>query len=98
MKIMKCPLNGPRNIDEFTYFGPVKQRPDIGRASDKEWTDYIFLSPNPVGILREWWCHAPTNFFFIAERHTLTDEIMATYPPGELQGRMNAVSKGGGEA
>ena len=90
MKVMNCPLNGPRNIDEFAYFGPVKERPDSSAASDSEWTYYIFHSPNPVGMLREWWCHTPTNFFFIAERHTATDEIVATYSPSELASRAKA--------
>ncbi len=87
---MNCPLNGPRNIDEFAYFGPVVDRPDPNIASDEDWTHYIFHSPNPAGMLREWWCHAPTNFFFIAERHTITDEIVTTYPPRELVDRIKA--------
>ena len=90
MKVMNGPLNGPRNIDEFAYFGPVKERPDSSSASDSEWAHYIFYSPNPVGMLREWWCHTPTNFFFIAERHTVTDEIVATFAPSELAGRAKA--------
>ena len=90
MKVMNCPLNGPRNIDEFAYFGPVKERPAPSSAQDSDWTHYIFHSPNPVGLLREWWCHTPTNYFFIAERHTLTDEIVATYPPSELAKRAEA--------
>lgn len=98
MKVMTCPLNGPRNIDEFTYFGPVKERPDPGTASDAEWTHYIFHSPNPVGLLREWWCHAPTNFFFIAERHTATDEIVATYAPNDLADRIESGRDRGGAA
>ena len=85
MKIMDCPLNGPRNIDEFAYFGPVKERPDAAGASDQDWAHYIFHAPNPLGVLREWWCHTPTNFFFIAERHTVSDEIIRTYTPDRLK-------------
>ncbi len=72
------------------------ERPDPISATDKEWTTYIFHAPNPVGILREWWCHAPTNFFFIAERHTATDEILATYLPGEMDERIEAAQREGG--
>jgi sarcosine oxidase subunit delta len=85
MKIMNCPLNGPRNISEFAYFGPVKQQPDPSTASDPDWTSYIFNVPNPDGVLKEWWCHTPTNFFFIAERDTVTDTILATYTPDKLE-------------
>lgn len=87
MKIMNCPLNGPRNIDEFSYFGPVKDMPPVGQASDAEWARYVFHAPNPVGVLKEWWCHAPTNFFFIAERDTATDRVVATYPPDGPAGK-----------
>ena len=87
MKIMTCPLNGPRNIDEFACFGPVEERPDAGSASDAEWAHYIFHTPNPQGVLREWWCHTPTNFFFIAERHTVSDEIVRTYAPERLRAK-----------
>ncbi len=84
MKIMTCPLNGPRNIDEFTCFGPVKEQPEAASASDAGWARYIFHGPNPQGVLREWWCHTPTGFFFIAERNTVSDEIILTYTPDRL--------------
>ena len=31
-------------------------------------------------MVREWWYHAPTSYWFIAERNTVTDEILRTYP------------------
>lgn len=96
MKVMRCPLNGERNIDEFTYFGPVRERPDPETASDTDWAHYIFVVPNPFGLLREWWCHTPTNFFFIAERDTVTDAIIRTYPPSELVGYQAKLSMKGG--
>ncbi len=34
--------------------------------------------------MREWWCHVPTSFWFIAERNTVTDEIIRTYPASEV--------------
>ena len=34
MKIMICPLNGPRNISEFTYGGELKPMPDPVNCSD----------------------------------------------------------------
>ena len=43
MKIMNCPLNGPRNISEFVYGGTVRPMPDAGSCSDGEWADYVFL-------------------------------------------------------
>ena len=80
MKIMPCPLNGPRNIQEFICAGPVEPHPDPNRCSDREWTEYVWMEENLDGVVREWWCHVATSCWFIAERNTVTDEILATYP------------------
>ena len=80
MKIMPCPLNGPRNIQEFICAGPVEPHPDPNRCTDEEWTEYVWMEENLAGVVREWWCHAATSYWFIAERDTVTDEILATYP------------------
>ena len=84
MKIMNCPLNGPRNISEFAWGGEVKAMPDPLTCSDDEWAEYVFLENNTAGVVREWWCHLPTSFWFIAERNTVTDEIIRTYPAAEI--------------
>jgi sarcosine oxidase subunit delta len=78
MKILKCPLNGPRNISEFVWGGEVKAMPDPATAGIAEWTDYLFLEDNLAGEIVEWWLHAPTNYWFIARRNTITDEILET--------------------
>ncbi len=84
MKVMNCPLNGPRNISEFAWGGEVKVMPDPSSLGDKEWADWLFLENNEAGVVREWWCHVPTSFWFIAERNNITDEIIRTYPATEL--------------
>lgn len=78
MKIMPCPLNGPRNITEFACHGPVKPRP-AADAPAEAWADYAFLEDNIAGPVVEWWFHIPTAYWFIAERDTLTDEISRTW-------------------
>ena len=80
MKIMPCPLNGPRNIQEFVCGGPVEPHPDPNRCTDDEWSEFVWLEENRAGVVREWWCHAATSYWFIAERNTVSDEILATYP------------------
>ncbi len=77
MKIMTCPLNGPRNISEFAYGGEVRAMPNPG-AAPADWADYVFLKDNPAGVVREWWVHTPTNFWFIAERDLRSDAILRT--------------------
>ena len=82
MKILHCPLNGPRNISEFAYLGEVKSPP----AHDTDiaaWAEYVFVERNPAGPVREWWIHTATNYVFVVDRDTRTDEIFATYPIGD---------------
>jgi sarcosine oxidase subunit delta len=84
VKLLTCPLNGPRNISEFSYGGDVEEMPDPQTASTDQWVDYVFMHENPAGVVREWWCHTATAYWFIAERNTVTDEIIRTYPAMEL--------------
>lgn len=84
MKIMKCPLNGPRNISEFIYGGQVKAMPDPACVSDAEWAEYVFYEENAIGVVQEWWLHAPSSYWFIAERHNGSDHIVATYDPSQV--------------
>lgn len=84
MKIMNCPLNGPRNISEFVCGGEIIDMPDPGSCSDREWADYIFMENNTRGLIREWWLHVPTSYWFIAERDTVSNAIMKTYPASEI--------------
>ena len=81
---MNCPLNGPRNISEFVCFGEVTDMPNPNEVSDDEWADFMWLSNNTAGVVREWWCHVATAYWFIAERNTVTDEILKTYPASEI--------------
>ncbi|NIB42505.1 sarcosine oxidase subunit delta [Pseudomaricurvus alkylphenolicus] len=84
MKIMHCPLNGPRNISEFVHGGEVKAMPDPANCTDHDWADYVFYTDNKAGVVVEWWLHAPSSYWFIAERHTVTDDIIRTYDPSEV--------------
>ncbi|MDE0060866.1 MAG: sarcosine oxidase subunit delta [Defluviicoccus sp.] len=86
MKILVCPLNGPRNISEFVYGGEAVGTMDPETASDGDWADYVFGAGTESGVVREWWFHVPTAYWFIAERHTGTDEVLRTYPASEVFG------------
>lgn len=85
MKLITCPLNGPRNASEFICGGPVTDAPAAG-APDQAWADHLFLEDNLAGHVREWWCHVPSSYWFIVERDTLTEEILDTYPAEKLFG------------
>ncbi len=87
MKVMRCPLNGERNISEFTCFGELTETLAPDEASDAAWAAYLWNSNNTAGVVREWWCHLPTSYWFVAERNTVSDEIVRTYPVAELFGK-----------
>lgn len=90
MKIMHCPVNGPRNIAEFVYGGTVSSMPDPAAVDDRRWAEYLFIESNTRGVVREWWYHAPSAYWFIAERDTATDTILKTYPTSALFGTPRA--------
>lgn len=80
MKILICPLNGARNISEFTYGGEYHPQPDPKRSDDRTWAEYVFFHENSDGVVVEWWCHTASSYWFLAERDTRSDEILRTYP------------------
>lgn len=78
MKRLTCPMNGPRDISEFQYLGPLRST----RPEDPETvTEHLFYAPNPIGLMVEWWRHRPSNTVFLAERHTGSDHITRTWLP-----------------
>lgn len=81
MKLLTCPVNGPRNIDEFQSFGPVRAALDPDSAGDSDWAGHLFRAENRQKVVLEWWRHVPSNQFFMAERNLVTDEIVRTFLP-----------------
>lgn len=96
MKILKCPLNGPRNISEFVWGGEVKPMPNPATATDAEWTAYLFLEDNTAGEIHEWWLHAPTNYWFIARRNNISDEVFETMTADTYFERTGGVARTSG--
>ena len=83
MKILTCPVNGPRVVTEFAYWGELREMPDPAAVSDGQWADYVFNRNGAPGIKKEWWCHTPSNTWFIVERDTARDQVLHTYLYGE---------------
>lgn len=79
MKLMRCPINGMRPLQEFTYGGEFRPMPDPNTCDDRTWSDYVFNRNGDPGVKREWWYHDASGTWFIAERNTLTDDIISTY-------------------
>ncbi len=79
MKLMRCPINGWRPIQEFSCGGTFRRMPPPRESSDRQWADYVFHRSGAAAVKKEWWCHLASGVWFIAERDTSTDEILRTY-------------------
>ena len=78
---IECPNCGHRNAQEFRYGGEYNPRPREPMVVDDEaWADYVFMRDNKWGVQKEWWYHgAGCGLWFLAERHTKTNEVVKTY-------------------
>jgi len=79
MKLMRCPVNGWRPIQEFSYGGSLRSMPPPQESSDQQWADYVFHRSGAAAVKKEWWCHLASGVWFIAERDTFTDKVLHTY-------------------
>lgn len=79
MKLMLCPLNGWRGVDEFAYGGEFCEMPDPQSCDDSVWSSYVFMRENRRGPVAEWWCHIPSSYWFVALRNTATGAVISTF-------------------
>jgi sarcosine oxidase subunit delta len=87
MKILTCPMNGPRNIDEFQYMGPLRAAADPAAMDDKAWARHVFRAESRRGVITEWWRHSPSNYVFLAERDIVSNTVVRTYDPSDAGGQ-----------
>jgi sarcosine oxidase subunit delta len=92
MKLMRCPLNGWRGVDEFAYGGEFSEIPDPDVCDDQTWSAYVFMRENRRGPVAEWWFHIPSAFWFVALRNTGTGEVIDTCTVQQWRERMEAVT------
>ncbi len=78
---VSCPNCGVRNVQEFRYGGELNPRPGpVASASPAEWVDYLYMRDNRQGVQIEWWYHRHgCGLWFLAERHTRTNEVLRTF-------------------
>jgi len=79
MKKLRCPINGERPLQEFSYGGEFRPMPQPEESSDTEWADYVFNRSGEPQVKKEWWYHIASGVWFVAERDTLKDEFLTTY-------------------
>lgn len=74
------PLLGPRDAQEFTYYGDaaLMARPDpAGPDAEAAFCDYVFLRDNPAGVHRELWFHEQGDrAWLVVTRDTTNHEIL----------------------
>ena len=81
MKVLRCPINGVRPLQEFAFGGEDRPLSEPDKQSDPEWADYVFNRSGHPSVKKEWWYHVASGGWFIAERDTLKDEFVRTYLP-----------------
>ncbi|MGF1525531.1 MAG: sarcosine oxidase subunit delta [Candidatus Competibacterales bacterium] len=84
MLYIYCPYCGEaRSEEEFSPAGEAHIRRPDPEVDDATWGDYLFYRANPKGLHREMWFHsAGCRRYFNVVRHTVSYEILETYPMG----------------
>lgn len=80
--LIPCPFCGPRDMSEFRCGGQTAiVRPvPAQQVSDEAWSNYMFMRPNPRGVLAERWVHqGGCGTWFNLLRNTVSHEIIAVY-------------------
>jgi heterotetrameric sarcosine oxidase delta subunit len=79
--LLPCPICGPRDVNEFRFQGELTRRPRRSPTL-RELGEYVYFRDNVAGVQREWWYHRlGCGRWFIAERDTTTNEVLATALP-----------------
>jgi len=78
--LVTCPSCGPREVSELRCAGEVTRRP-TSAPSARELNEYIYFRDNEAGVQREWWFCRVCEDWFLAERNTVTNEVLRTWLP-----------------
>ena len=78
--LVECPNCGPREIAELRCAGEVTRRPKQ-TPTLRELNEYIYFRANEAGVQREWWFCRACEDWFLAERNTVSNEVLKTWLP-----------------
>ena len=78
--LVTCPNCGPREVEELRCAGEVTRRP-TATPTVRELNEYVYFRRNRAGVQREWWFCRACEDWFLAERHTVTNEVARTWQP-----------------
>ena len=90
MLLIPCPNCGPRDETEFHYGGQahIAYPENPAELTDREWAEYLFYRDNTKGAFAERWLHSTScRQWFNMLRDTVTYDIQAVYPMGQLRPR-----------
>ena len=97
MVLLDCPNCGARNVTEYRYGGEYNPRPAKPlETNDADWSDYVFMKKNKLGVQVEWWYHSSgCSTWFLAERHTKSNEVIQTLMwDKDVSSRINQTGSG----
>lgn len=79
MLVIRCPYCTEERLEDELVCGgeaDLKRPADPSRQSDSQWTDYLYVRVNTLGVRREHWCCAAgCGRWFKVARHTVTHEV-----------------------
>jgi sarcosine oxidase subunit delta len=78
--LVTCPNCGPREVHELRSAGESTTRP-VAPPTQRELNDYVYARDNEWGFQGEWWFCRVCEEWFLAERHTYTNEVRRTWHP-----------------
>jgi sarcosine oxidase subunit delta len=86
MLLIPCPWCGKRPENEFRHGGEahIARPADPAAVDDAAWSAFLFLRSNVKGAHDERWRHIHgCGRFFNCRRDTVSDRILASWPPGQ---------------
>jgi heterotetrameric sarcosine oxidase delta subunit len=93
--LLTCPHCGVRELTDFRYGGETVARPAT-RPGARELASYNYFRANVAGVQREWWYHrSGCRAWFIAERDTRDNRVLATELPRPSDEGQPARARGG---
>jgi len=90
--LVTCPNCGPREVEELRCAGESTKRPAAAAPSQRELNEYVYFRDNVWGVQREWWFCRVCEEWFLAERHTYTNEVVRTWHPEPVGAAAQKVS------
>ena len=94
--LITCPHCGRRPVEEFAIRGDATLRRPDPAASEKAWTDHVFLRENPMGRHREFWHHqSGCRRWLIVARDTVSHAVLSVEDAGQVIAEERARERAG---